>query len=245
MFSYKDEITLNNKFNKSTNIILDQEDCEHYIVTQSTKNTLSTFFTIDYHNSLALIGPFGSGKSSLILYLNTLLSDTENNQKCIDVLKNNAMELYEKYKTFIKKKNFLKIKIVGEHSSFKDKFKEAILKETILKKAIKYLKKYDTFHISKALKFIDEDLSKSTYNNILFSIDEFGKFIEFGLHGAKDNDIFDLQTLAEHTNKKDNYKLIISLHKAFGEYGNSQITYTDWDKIQGRFENILFKDDCY
>lgn len=245
MFSYKNEITLNNKFNKSTNIILDQEDCEHYILTQSTKNTLSTFFTIDYHNSLALIGPFGSGKSSLILYLNTLLSHNENNKKCIDILKKNDSELYEKYKIFIEGKNFLKIKIVGEHSSFKEKFKEAILKEFALKKTIKYLKEDNTFHISKALDLIDTDLEKSTYTDILFSIDEFGKFIEFGLQDTKENDIFDLQTLAEHANKRDNYKLIISLHKAFGEYGNSQITYTDWDKIQGRFENILFKDDYY
>jgi len=245
VFSYKNEITLNNKFNKSTNIILDQEDCEHYILTQSTKNTLSTFFTIDYHNSLALIGPFGSGKSSLILYLNTLLSHNENNKKCIDILKKNDSELYEKYKIFTEGKNFLKIKIVGEHSSFKEKFKEAILKESALKKTIKYLKEDNTFHISKALDLIDTDLEKSTYTDILFSIDEFGKFIEFGLQDTKENDIFDLQTLAEHANKRDNYKLIISLHKAFGEYGNSQITYTDWDKIQGRFENILFKDDYY
>lgn len=245
MFLYKNEITLNNKFNKSTNIILDQEDCEHYILTQSTKNTLNTFFTINYHNSLALIGPFGSGKSSLMLYLNTLLSDNENNKKCIGILKENDFELYEKYKIFIRGKNFLKIKIVGEHSSFKEKFKEAITKEPAFKKTIKYLKEDNTFHISKALDLIDADLEKSSYTDILFSIDEFGKFIEFGLQDTKENDIFDLQTLAEHANKRDNYKLIISLHKAFGEYGNSQITYTDWDKIQGRFENILFKDDYY
>jgi len=245
VFSYKNEITLNNKFNKSTNIILDQEDCEHYIFTQSTKNTLNIFFTIDYHNSLALIGPFGSGKSSLILYLNTLLSYNKDNQKCIDILRKNDFVLYKQYKTFIKNKKFLKIKIVGEHSSFKEKFKEAILSKPVLKKTIKYLKEHNTFHLSKVLDFIDTDLEKSTYTDIFFSIDEFGKFIEFGLQSTKENDIFDLQTLAEHANKRDNYKLIISLHKAFGEYGNSQITYTDWDKIQGRFENILFKDDYY
>jgi len=43
VFCYKSEITLNNKFNKSTNIILDKEDCIHYIITQSTKNTLNSF----------------------------------------------------------------------------------------------------------------------------------------------------------------------------------------------------------
>jgi len=131
VFSYKNEITLNNKFNRSTNIILDKEDCEHYIFTQSTKNTLNTFFTIDYHNSLALIGPFGSGKSSLILYLNTLLSHNENNKKCIEILKRKDSILYKKYQIFMKNKKFLKIKIVGEHSSFKEKFKEAILIHSI------------------------------------------------------------------------------------------------------------------
>ena len=194
MFAYKNEINLNNKFNKSTNIILDTEDCEYYILTQSTKNTLSTFFTIDYYNALALIGPFGSGKSSLILYLNTLLSHSEKNKKCIDILKKNVPELYEKYRIFIKEKNFLKIKIVGEHTSFKEKFKEAILKESSLKKTIKYLEKDKAFYISKALDLIDIDLAKSTYTDILFSIDEFGKFIEFGLQDTKENDIFDLQT---------------------------------------------------
>lgn len=245
MFFYKNELTLNNKFNKSTNIILDKEDCEHYIITQSTKNTFKTFFTIDYHNSIALIGPFGSGKSSLILYLNTLLSNNSNNKKCLDLLKNSDKELFAQYENFIGDKNFLKIKIVGEHSSFKAKFKEAILKESTLKKTAKYLKENDSFHISKALELLDIDLSKSSYSDVLFSIDEFGKFIEYGLHDINTNDIFDLQTLAEYINKQKNYKLIISLHKAFGEYTNADITYTDWDKIQGRFENILFKDDYY
>ncbi|MBU1667771.1 hypothetical protein KKC13_05080 [bacterium] len=101
--------------------------------------------------------------------------------------------------------------------------------------------------MSKILEFFDKDLQKSDYSDVLFSIDEFGKFIEYGLEDTNSNDIFDLQTLAEYINKKNNYKLIISLHKAFSEYTNNfiEMTYTDWDKIQGRFENIVFKDDYY
>lgn len=81
----------------------------------------------------------------------------------------------------------------------------------------------------------------------MFSIDEFGKFIEYGLEDNNSNDIFELQTLSEYVNKKDNFKLIVSLHKSFNEYNldSSAISYTDWDKIQGRFENIVFKDDYY
>jgi len=247
VFYYKDELTLNNKFNKSTNILLDSEDCEHYIITQSTKDTLTTFFKKDYHNSIALIGPFGCGKSSLLLYINTLLAQNEESQKCIETLSKNDKSLLSQYEDFIKEKEFLRIKIVGEHSSFKLQFKNAILEQSVLKNTGKYLKERDTFQMSKALELLTKDLAKSRQSDILFSIDEFGKFIEYGLDDIHSNDIFDLQTLAEYVNKQRNYKLIISLHKAFGEYISSlsDISYTDWDKIQGRFENIVFKDDYY
>jgi len=247
VFYYKDELTLNNKFNKSTNIILDSEDCEHYIITQSTKDTLITFLKKDYHNSIALIGPFGCGKSSLLLYINTLLAQNEESRKCIEALSKNDKFLLNQYEDFIKEKEFLRIKIVGEHSSFKLQFKNAILEQSVLKKTGKYLKESDTFQMSKALELLTKDLSKSRQSDILFSIDEFGKFIEYGLDDIHSNDIFELQTLAEYVNKQSNYKLVISLHKAFGEYISnlSDISYTDWDKIQGRFENIVFKDDYY
>jgi len=247
VFSYKNELTLKNRFNKSTNIVHDKEECNDYIITQSTKDTLRTFFKLDYHNSIALIGSFGCGKSSLLLYLNTLLSQNENSRHCLQTLKKNDKQIYKLYEHFIKDKNFLKIKIVGEHGSFKSQFKNAIFEHNILEETIAYLKKNQTFQMSKVLKSLDKDLKKSDYSDVLFSIDEFGKFVEYGLEETNSNDIFDLQTLAEYINKKDNYKLIISLHKAFSEYANNfiEMTYTDWDKIQGRFENIVFKDDYY
>lgn len=247
MFYYKNELTLDTKFNKSTNIILDSEDCEHYIITQSTKDTLTTLFKKDYHNSIALIGPFGCGKSSLLLYINTLLAQNEESQKCMEALGRSDKALLTQCEAFMGEKSFIRIKIVGEHSSFKLQFKNAILEQKSLKSVGKYLKESDTFQMSRALELLDKDLAKSKQSDILFSIDEFGKFIEYGLEDSHSNDIFDLQTLAEYVNKQCNYKLIISLHKAFGEYLNSlaDISYTDWDKIQGRFESIVFKDDYY
>ena len=247
LFAYKNELTLKNRFNKSTNIIHDKEECKDYIVTQSTKDTLGTFFKIDYHNSIALIGPFGCGKSSLLLYINTLLANSENSKNCLEELNKNHNDLFNMYETFIQNREFLRIKIVGEHISFKSQFKNSISEHRILKSTQKYLKENEVFQMSKALEFLDKDLKKSKYTDVLFSIDEFGKFIEYGLEDSNSNDIFDLQTLSEYINKKNSYKLIISLHKAFSEYTNglTTVTYTDWDKIQGRFENIVFKDDYY
>ncbi len=247
MFFYKNELIIKNRFNKSTNIIYDQEDCKDYILTQSTKDTLSTLLKIDYHNSIALIGPFGCGKSSLLLYINTLLAQLENSKSCLTQLRKSDQGLFKLYKKYIKDRKFLRLKIVGEHTSFKVKFRNTLLQNNSLKLTQEYLRENELFQMSKALEHIDKDLKQNNYTDVLFSIDEFGKFIEYGLEDVNSNDVFDLQTLSEYINKKRNYKLIISLHKAFNSYTNSvtSMTYTDWDKIQGRFENIVFRDDYY
>ena len=247
MFYYKDYITLNSDFSKSTNIVHDNEGCENYILTTSAQSVLEVLFKLNYHNSISLIGPFGCGKSTLLLYINTLLSDGEYLAECLKKLKDSNVELFNKYKKFIDHKKFLRIKIVGEHVSFKSQLKNTLQKIKELKQTNKYLKEEEKFSLSKLLEFLNKDLEKSEYTDVLFSIDEFGKFIEYGLEDFNSNDIFELQTLSEFVNKKNNFKLIVSLHKSFNEYtlDSSSISYTDWDKIQGRFENIVFKDDYY
>lgn len=246
MFYYKDYITLNSKFSKSTSIVHDSEDCENYILTTSSQNVLKVLFKLNYHNSISLIGPFGCGKSSLLLYINTLLSDGEYQEKCLKKLEKTNIKLFNKYEKFIQNRKFLRIKIVGEHISFKSQLKNMLLERKELKQTNKYLKE-DEFSLSKLLEFLNKDIEKSQYTDILFSVDEFGKFIEYGLEDHNSNDIFELQTLSEFVNKKDNFKLIVSLHKSFNEYtlDSTSMSYTDWDKIQGRFENIVFKDDYY
>lgn len=248
MFYYKDHISLNSKFNKSTNIVHDTENCKDYIITTSSKNVLKVLFKQDYHNSISLIGPFGCGKSSLLLYINTLLSNSEYSKNCLEQLNESDLNLYNQVSKFTNNKKFLRIKIVGEHTSFKLQLKNALLKIKELKLTTKYLNENTEYQLSKTLEYISKDVAKSKYTNVLFSIDEFGKFIEYSFDNTNSNDIFDLQTLSEYINKSNNYKLIVSLHKAFNEYtqgSNSEISYSDWDKIQGRFENIVFKDDYY
>ncbi|HHH52754.1 MAG TPA: ATP-binding cassette domain-containing protein, partial [Bacteroidetes bacterium] len=161
VFSYKNELTLKNKFNKSTNIIHDKEDCKDYIIMQSTKDTLKTFFKIDYHNSIALIGSFGCGKSSLLLYINTLLAQNKNSESCLKQLKKIDKQLFKMYKIFTKNREFIRIKIVGEHISFKSQFKNAINKHSIFETTQKYLKENELFQMSKALECLDKDLEKS------------------------------------------------------------------------------------
>ncbi len=248
MFKYRDSVRLNQKFNKSVNIIYDVEDCSQYILTTSALNVLKYLFNENSNNSISIIGPFGCGKSSLLLYMNTLLSDSEYTQKCLDKLSSADKTIYKQYTKYTENKNFFRIKIVGEHISFKTLLKTNLLSIGKLKKTIKYLKENEQYQVSKLLDILSNEVKNLGYTDVLFSIDEFGKFIEYSLENKDSNDIFELQTIAEFINTKKNWKLIVSLHKTFREYSSIDsisITYTDWDKIQGRFENIVFNDDFF
>lgn len=175
---YKDKIELNFEYNKSVNILFNKK--VDYIETASSKKALNA---LNYHNAIAIIGPFGSGKSAFLLYLDSLIKNKQ------------ILEGYEA------------IKIVADNRSFLENLQESL--------------------------GIDKDLNsilKAIENKkIIFLIDEFGKFLE--------NDALDIQLFTEFLNKDKNLKMVVALHKSFSEYKK------DFSKIQGRFENIIFRDD--
>lgn len=248
MFRYKDSVTLNQKFNKSVNIIYDVEDCSQYILTTSAQNVLKSLFKQKSNNSISLIGPFGCGKSSLLLYINTLLSESSHKQKCLEKIHAVNQELYNQIIAYNEKRRFFRVKLVGEHISFKTYLRMSLLSFKELKKTIKYLKANEHFQVSKVLNILADEIKSLGYTDVLFTIDEFGKFIEYSLEDKTSNDIFELQTVSEFINTQENWKLLVSLHKTFREYTSMDdisISFSDWDKIQGRFENIVFNDDFF
>jgi energy-coupling factor transporter ATP-binding protein EcfA2 len=175
---YKDIIKLNFEYNKSINILFNKKI--DYIETASAKKALKA---LNYHNALALIGPFGSGKSAFLLYLDNLIENKE----------------------FLKE--YEVVKIVADNRTFLENLQ-------------------DSLNLKENLNYI---LNKIKNRKILFLIDEFGKFLE--------NDALDIQSFVEFLNKDKNLKVVVALHKSFSEYKK------DFSKIQGRFENIIFRDD--
>jgi thymidine kinase len=175
---YSDCVKLNYNFSKSVNILLDKKI--DYVETTSAKKALKAF---EYHNAIAIIGPFGSGKSAFLLYLE-------------DYIKK-------------KHKDYKIIKIVADNRSFLEHLKEV-------------------FNVDK--NSVLEILKEKKNEKIVFLIDEFGRFLE--------NDALDIQAFAEVINKNENFKLVVAFHKSFNEYNK------DLSKIQGRFENIVFRDDA-
>ena len=200
---YKNLINLNQKFNKSTNILIDKYECNEFIKTTSLNEVIQKIEDSISLNSLSLIGPFGSGKSTILLYLENYFS-----KKCSS------------------NKNYLVIKILGEYNSFVNTLNREFSKIISIKNTIlETLKELDKF-------------SKKKYDGFVILIDELGKFIDYSSENLN-SDIYELQNLAEFVNKSDNY-LFVTIHKSFSGY---KLPFSEWDKIQGRFENILIRDD--
>ena len=200
---YKELIKLNENFNKSTNILLDKFECEDFIKTSTLNEILDKLDSSYSLNAYALIGAFGSGKSTILLYLDKYFKGECGSNK-----------------------NYLVIKILGEYNSFVDSFNKTIQNYIEIEDSIlKTLEKLDKF-------------SKQNYDGFVIIIDELGKFIDYSVESLN-SDIYELQNIAEFVNKSDNY-LFVSLHKSFMDY---KIPFSEWDKIQGRFENILMRDD--
>lgn len=245
---YSDILNIAPNFRRSTNILYDT-NCDSYILSTSSVTALRRIFINNTSNSIAITGPFGSGKSSLLLFLEALLAKHTEHAVCIQKLKNKEPEINEHYEKLVgnKAKGFLTIKLVGEHLSFKQIFVAALESQKELKITHKFIKDNDEASLVALLETFNDEVIKRGYTGVSIFIDELGKIIEYASEKYLDSDIHALQDLAEFVNNQANYRLVVALHKSFKDYvqNTSHISFTEWDKIQGRFENIVFQDDFY
>ncbi|MEK6283372.1 MAG: hypothetical protein AABN95_23705 [Acidobacteriota bacterium] len=86
--------------------------------------------------------------------------------------------------------------------------------------------------------------ASSSSKGLLLIIDELGKFLEFAATSAETQDVFLLQRIAELASRSGKQPLFVVclLHQGFGEYANnlSQVAQHEWEKVAGRFEQIIF-----
>lgn len=98
----------------------------------------------------------------------------------------------------------------------------------------------DTTHLAE----LTRDLARASRTGLLLIIDELGKVLESAGSGNGTQDLYLLQQLAESTAGNDESPILLAglLHQAFAEYGTtlSLAERNEWDKVQGRFEDITF-----
>ncbi|MBW4566304.1 MAG: hypothetical protein KME32_35655 [Mojavia pulchra JT2-VF2] len=90
-----------------------------------------------------------------------------------------------------------------------------------------------------------KEIAKSVSTGIVLIIDELGKNLEFAVQNQGAEDLYLLQQLAELPKDKGYQVYILGLlHQAFADYSErlASVQRNEWSKIQGRFEDIPFKD---
>src|SRR5258705_4013874 len=91
---------------------------------------------------------------------------------------------------------------------------------------------------------VNTAICDTSRRGLLLIIDELGKFLEFAASSGDTHDVFLLQQIAEVASRSGKQPLFIVclLHQGFGEYANnlSQLAQHEWEKVAGRFEQIIF-----
>lgn len=265
--SLSNYVSVNTHYTRSINLERDSGSVDvvgAYIPTSRAIRTLSR--VVDgFSNKLSprawsLIGPYGSGKSSFSVFLSHLMSgpNTRGTQTALNVLKNHNKKLAENFENEIKASDgYLKILITGAPEPLSRRLVKGManaIEDYWSGKGRKPKIVADLHEAAKSecssseIVALVSELQKVLLNKqckgILLVIDELGKFLEYEARHYGANDIYLLQSLAEHACKGDkiNLFLFVLLHQSFEQYakGLGENLKNEWSKVQGRFEEVPF-----
>ncbi len=247
-----------------------QEIVASYLPTQKSLGVLENLFlTFDETNrdrATAIIAPYGSGKSSLLLLLLALLAGDESiRQAVIDVQKRIrplSPTLAETVQSLITSpKGYIVVVLSGDEGPLEERF--AVELNAAFKRAglARLLNKIDLPKEQKALekrrleslsaqdlyRKAAAELTRTGYKGIVVIYDEFGKVLEAQQMNPRPADLFFLQSFAEISSRsgKNQIHLILSLHQGFTQYAHRLPVYirNEWAKIEGRFRTFHFVED--
>ena len=266
--SIHDLVRVNTHYTRSINLERDAGSVDVVSAYIPTSRALRTFSRISdaFNTKLSprawsLIGPYGSGKSSFSVFLSQLLSNpTEEGARTAQkVLRKAETSLAAKFTKETKNSHgYLKVLITGAPESMSKRLIKGLADAaeqywTTLPgknpKIINELKKaadsnVSTSEVIKLVVKLQSQLETKQCKGILLVIDELGKFLEFEARHYGANDIYLLQSLAEHACKgsKVNLFLFVLLHQSFEQYakGLGENLKNEWSKVQGRFEEVPF-----
>lgn len=182
-------------------------------------------------------GPYGSGKSSLIVALAALLNGNAG-------LQDHAAKLFgRKLSNTLRKalptgtKGWRVLPVVGRRDE-----PVAVIGEAMKKAGLVARLPRGGWTESKLIDALTEAAAAKpkTHGGLILFIDEMGKFLEASAQDG--SDIYILQQLAEAASRSNGRFLIVGvLHQAFEEYAHrlSHEMRDEWAKIQGRFVDLV------
>lgn len=193
-----------------------------YIVTPNVLNVTKEIvdsFNIGVH-SFAIIGTYGTGKSSFLLTFESDLLDKQGETTLLadrHVLHNGEYEI---------------INIVGDTRPLSELLMEKLEEKTGSDK-----------EDSLALLSAYYNKLKKKRKMLVIAIDEFGKILEHAVKNNKEDELYFFQKFCELVNEPSKkILLLVTLHQNFSAYSHSldNIRRNEWNKVKGRFKEIVF-----
>ena len=256
-------ISIKQRFGRSVNVERDESSLsiEGYIPTARALDVIGRMvFGIENPSNgraISITGPYGSGKSSLALFLTALFGPACTVRNAADELlaacDSGLSRRLGKARSCANKKGFILCVVVAQREP---------VTTTIIRALCMGVTRYSGNEV-KALKVpafsaVLDSTGVVTASSarlllegvasvapVLMVLDEFGKNLEqFVAFGGAEDDLFVLQEIAEWTTSTNGNPIILLTlqHLAFEDYaaGASTVKRREWSKVQGRFADIPY-----
>ena len=237
-----DRIRIARRFQRAVRIDSDLNDpaaLDGFICPRSSAEVLETMarhLIETGQGAFTWTGPYGSGKSSLVVALSAALNNT-------GTLARNAESILGRKTASIiweamppRTKGWRILPVVGRRDNPAQVIGEAIATSDFLPDHPQ-----KPWTDKRVLDKLDEiaALNPRSYGGLVVFIDELGKFLEAAANDR--SDVYLFQELAERASRSKKRLIVVGiLHQAFDEYAHrlSREMRDEWSKIQGRFVDL-------
>ena len=241
--SISDHVHVARRFQRSIRIDVDLHDpkaLEGFVCPKSSAEVLATMARHVADTGQAAFtwtGPYGSGKSSLVIALSAALNGSAKlrMEAAATIGKNAIKTIWDALPP--KTKGWRILPIVSQRATPCEVIGEALVANGYVRKGV--VKRWtDDKVVAALLKTATEN--PKVHGGLVVVLDEMGKFLEGAAQA--DHDIFLFQSIAEAAVRSKGRLIVIGiLHQAFDEYANrlSRDLRDEWAKVQGRYIDLV------
>jgi hypothetical protein len=267
-----DYFSIKRRYSRSINLERDFDKIDAlqgYIPTErsvdATRRILAGLMGNSNHHAWTLTSVYGTGKSAFAHFFASLCADekSQSRQMGLEIAaKTFGVDSFEysALKKNIPKQGFFRAVVTAQREPLSNTIVRALERgaETFWSR-----QKFNKIEVARKLvdlvgqvvngEIIDsrevlnlvKKVAQVADTSIILIIDELGKNLEYAVQNQGAEDLYLLQQLAElPQDKGDQIYILGLLHQSFVDYGErlASIQRNEWSKIQGRFEDIPFKD---
>lgn len=261
------------RFVRAANVELDHRNAQAldgYLLTSGARRVLGRILPSltdpAAPRAWTLTGPYGTGKSSFAVFASQLLApkSAPGTAQARNILKEGDEDLFEKLPVYNKQfKGLVPVAVTGSRESLQvgilRGLKTALAsledssQQAIVRRVGKFLDLAESGtgltdrDVLDAVTSAADAVAGGVGSGLLIVIDELGKLLEFSAAQPNKSDVYVLQNLAELASRSPVPILVITvLHKDFSGYADRLSAHerAEWEKVRGRFEDIVFEESA-